>query len=236
MVENRRTRSSMRSLPLQLERDGFAILDDAVALDVTAELRAGLLAAGSEAGLRNLLASHPVVRQAARSASVRAAAEAILGPRCFAVRAILFDKTPETNWKVAWHQDLTIAVRHRRCAVGFAAWSEKEGVVHVQPPVPVLERMLAVRVHLDDCQAENGPLRVLPGSHREGRLDAAAIHRWKARGSEVQCVVREGGLVLMRPLLLHASSEARVADQRRVLHLEFAADELPANLEWFDRW
>jgi ectoine hydroxylase-related dioxygenase (phytanoyl-CoA dioxygenase family) len=218
-----------------LERDGFAILDDAVALDVTAELRAGLPAVGSQAGLRNLLASHPVVRQAARSTSVRGAAEAILGPRCFAVRAILFDKTPETNWKVAWHQDLTIAVRNRRCAVGFAAWSEKHGVAHVQPPVPVLERMLAVRVHLDDCQAENGPLRVLPGSHRQGRLDAAAIHCWKARGSEVQCVVGQGGLVLMRPLLLHASSEAMVAAQRRVLHLEFAADELPANLEWFDR-
>jgi ectoine hydroxylase-related dioxygenase (phytanoyl-CoA dioxygenase family) len=95
--------------------------------------------------------------------------------------------------------------------------------------------MLAMRVHLDDCQAENGPLRVLPGSHREGRLDAAAIHRWKARGSEVQCVSAQGGLVLMRPLLLHASSAARVVGQRRVLHLEFAADELPGNLEWFDR-
>jgi ectoine hydroxylase-related dioxygenase (phytanoyl-CoA dioxygenase family) len=218
-----------------LERDGFAILAGGVEPEVIAELRTGLPAAGSRAGVRNLLASHPAVRQAARSASVRAAAETILGPRCFAVRAILFDKTPEANWKVAWHQDLTIAVRHRRCVVGFTAWSEKEGVVHVQPPVPVLERMLAVRVHLDDCQAENGPLRVLPGSHREGRLDAAAIHRWKARGSDVQCVVGQGGLVLMRPLLLHASSEARIAGQRRVLHLEFAADELPGNLEWFDR-
>jgi ectoine hydroxylase-related dioxygenase (phytanoyl-CoA dioxygenase family) len=218
-----------------LERDGFAILDGAVEPELIAELRTEVPAAGSQAGVRNLLANHPVVRQAARSASVRAAAEAVLGPRCFAVRAILFDKTPEANWKVAWHQDLTIAVRHGRCVVGFTAWSEKQGVVHVQPPVPVLERILAMRVHLDDCQAENGPLRVLPGSHREGRLDAAAIHRWKARGSDVQCVVGQGGLVLMRPLLLHASSEARIAGQRRVLHLEFAADELPGNLEWFDR-
>jgi ectoine hydroxylase-related dioxygenase (phytanoyl-CoA dioxygenase family) len=217
-----------------LVRDGFAIVDGAVEPELIAELRAGLPAAGSRAGVRNLLASHGVVRQAARSSSVGAAVEAVLGPRCFAVRAILFDKTPEANWKVAWHQDLTIAVRHRRCAVGFTAWSEKQGVVHVQPPVPVLERMLAVRVHLDDCRAENGPLRVLPGSHREGRLDAAAIHRWKARGSEVQCVAGQGGLVLMRPLLLHASSEARVVGQRRVLHLEFAADQLPGNLEWFD--
>jgi ectoine hydroxylase-related dioxygenase (phytanoyl-CoA dioxygenase family) len=218
-----------------LERDGFAILDGAVEPELIAELRTVVPVAGSQAGVRNLLANHPVVRQAARSASVRAAAEAVLGPRCFAVRAILFDKTPEANWKVAWHQDLTIAVRQRRCAVGFTAWSEKQGVVHVQPPVPVLERMLVVRVHLDDCHAENGPLRVLPGSHREGRLDAAAIFRWKARASEVQCVVGQGGLMLMRPLLLHASSEARVAGQRRVLHLEFVADDLPGNLAWFDR-
>jgi ectoine hydroxylase-related dioxygenase (phytanoyl-CoA dioxygenase family) len=218
-----------------LDRDGFAILDGGVEPEVIAELRTGLPQAGSQAGVRHLLASYPVVRMAVRSSSVRAAAEAVLGPRCFAVRAILFDKTLEANWNVAWHQDLTIAVRHRRCVVGFTAWSEKQGVVHVQPPVPVLERMLAMRVHLDDCQAENGPLRVLPGSHREGRLDAAAIHRWKARGSEVQCVSAQGGLILMRPLLLHASSAARVVGQRRVLHLEFAADELPGNLEWFDR-
>jgi ectoine hydroxylase-related dioxygenase (phytanoyl-CoA dioxygenase family) len=218
-----------------LERIGFEILDRAVEPELIAELRTELPTIGTQACLRNLLASHPVVRRAARSSSVRTAAEAVLGPRCFAVRAILFDKTPEANWKVAWHQDLTIAVRQRRCAVGFTAWSEKHDVDHVQPPVPVLERMLAVRVHLDDCRMENGPLRVLPGSHREGRLDPAAIHRWQARVSEVQCIAGQGGLVLMRPLLLHASSVARVASQRRVLHLEFAADDLPGNLEWFDR-
>ena len=136
---------------------------------------------------------------------------------------------------MAWHQDLTIAVHQRRCVAGFTAWSEKEGVVHVQPPVPVLERMLAVRVHLDDCGPDSGPLRVLPGSHREGRLDAAAIDRWKAQVSEVQCLVGQSDLVLMRPLVLHASSAARVVGQRRVLHLEFAAVDLPGNLEWHDR-
>jgi ectoine hydroxylase-related dioxygenase (phytanoyl-CoA dioxygenase family) len=231
------SRGGSDSTPMQssLERDGFEILDRAIELEVVAELRTELPSIGTQAGLRNLLASHPIVRRVARLSSVRTAAEAVLGPRCFAVRAILFDKTRQANWKVAWHQDLTIAVRQRRCAVGFTAWSEKHGVVHVQPPVPVLERMLAVRVHLDHCHPENGPLRVLPGSHREGRLAPAAIHRWKTRVSEVHCVAEQGGLVLMRPLLLHASSVAQVASQRRVLHLEFAADDLPGNLEWFDR-
>ena len=183
----------------------------------------------------DLLAGQPAVRTAVSSPLIRRAAEAVLGPHCFAVRAILFDKTPKANWKVAWHQDLTIALHQRRCVAGFTAWSEKEGVVHVQPPVPVLERMLAVRVHLDDCGPDSGPLRVLPGSHRDGRLDAPAIDRWKARVPEIACVVRQGGLVLMRPLVLHASSAARVVGQRRVLHLEFAADDLPGNLKWHDR-
>jgi ectoine hydroxylase-related dioxygenase (phytanoyl-CoA dioxygenase family) len=236
MVENRSTYSCLRSFPLELERDGFAILDNAVAPDVIAELRSGLPAANSRAGLRNLLAGQPAVRTAVRSPSIRRVVEAVLGPRCFAVRAMLFDKTPEANWKVAWHQDLTIAVHQRRCMAGFTAWSEKEGVVHVQPPVPVLERMLAVRVHLDDCGPDSGPLRILPGSHREGRLDASAIDRWKARVSEVQCLVGQSDLVLMRPLVLHASSAAQVVGQRRVLHLEFAADELPGNLKWHDRF
>jgi ectoine hydroxylase-related dioxygenase (phytanoyl-CoA dioxygenase family) len=75
----------------------------------------------------------------------------------------------------------------------------------------------------------------LPGSHRAGRLDAAAIERWKTQVSEIQCVAKKGDVILMRPLLLHASSAARVASRRRVLHLEFAADDLPGNLEWFDR-
>ena len=235
MVENRSTHSCLRSLPLELERDGFAILDEAVAPDLITELRSGLPAANFRAGLRNLLAGQPAVRTLVRSPSIRRAVEAVLGPRCFAVRAILFDKTPEANWKVPWHQDLTIAVHQRRCVAGFTAWSDKDGVVHVQPPVPVLERMRAMRVHLDDCGPDNGPLRVLPGSHREGRLDAAAIDRWKAQVSEVQCLVGQTGLVLMRPLELHASSAARVVGQRRVLHLEFAADDLPGNLEWHDR-
>jgi ectoine hydroxylase-related dioxygenase (phytanoyl-CoA dioxygenase family) len=235
MVENWSPHSCPRSRPLEIERDGFAILDEAVAPIVIAELRSGLPATNSRAGLRNLLAEQPVIRAAARSLSIRRAVEAVLGPRCFAVRAILFDKTPEVNWKVPWHQDLTIAVHQRRCVAGFNAWSDKDGVVHVQPPVPVLERMLAVRVHLDDCGSDSGPLRVLPGSHREGRLDAAAIDRWKARVPEVACVVGQGGLVLMRPLVLHASSAARAVGQRRVLHLEFAAADLPGNLMWHDR-
>ena len=161
--------------------------------------------------------------------------EAVLGPHCFAVRAILFDKTPTANWKVVWHQDLTIAVRERASVLGFGPWSEKDGVAHVQPPETLLERMLAVRLHLDDCGADNGPVRVLPGSHRVGRLSAGAIDQWRGAREEVACLAERGAILAFRPLLLHASSPATVAAHRRVIHIEFAVDELPEPLAWYDR-
>ncbi len=142
-------------------------------------------------------------------------AECVLGPECFAVRGILFDKTPTTNWKVVWHQDLSIAVRERRDVPGFGPWSEKAGVTHVQAPANLLARMLAVRVHLDACAADNGPVRVLPGSHREGRLSSNAIEHWKTTTEPVTCVVPRGGLLAFRPLLLHASSPALHPFHRR---------------------
>ena len=156
----------------------------------------------------------------------------VLGSACFPVRAIYFDKTQGANWKVPWHQDLTIAVKERREAPGFGPWSRKDGVDHVQPPMALLERMVAVRWHLDDCGAGNGPLRVLPGSHRQGRLTAAAIQAWSAREESVTCIVERGGLLVMRPLLLHASSPATVPCHRRVVHIEYAAEPLPSGLEW----
>ena len=107
----------------------------------------------------------------------------------------------------------------------------------MQPPISVLERMVAVRVHLDDCGADNGPVRVLPGSHRAGRLRAAEIAGWRQRIAEVSCIVPRGGLLVMRPLLLHASSPARRPGHRRVIHIEYAATNLHSGLEWFEqRW
>ena len=186
-------------------------------------------------GLRNLFDTAPAVVDLARSDAVRSVAEAVLGPHCFATRAILFDKTPTANWKIVWHQDLTIAVRDRASLPGFGPWTEKEGVTHVQPPEELLERMLAVRVHLDCCDADNGPVRVLSGSHRVGRLSAAAIDDWRSTRPSVDCLVERGGILAFRPLVLHASSAATSPSRRRVLHFEFAAEGLPAPLEWHAR-
>jgi ectoine hydroxylase-related dioxygenase (phytanoyl-CoA dioxygenase family) len=138
----------------------------------------------------------------------------------------------EANWKVPWHQDLTIEVRERIDMPGFGPWSVKGGVAHVQPPVSLLEQMLAVRIHLDDSTAENGPLRVIPGSHRAGRLTVEEMLELREKHGEVALSVARGGVILMRPLLAHASSAAERPTNRRVVHLEFAAGELPGGLRW----
>ena len=185
-------------------------------------------------GVRDILA-RPAVRDLASSRPIRSVVELVLGPACFAVRAILFDKTPTSNWKVIWHQDLTIAVERRLETPRFGPWTNKGGVPHVQAPVALLERMLAVRVHLDPCGVENGPMRVLPGSHREGRLSSDAIARWRGERAPAGPTVERGGVLAFRPLLLHASSSALVPTHRRVIHIEFAAEDLPAPLRWNTR-
>lgn len=182
--------------------------------------------------IRNLFAVVPEIHQLARHPKIRALVEDVLGPTCFAVRGILFDKTPDANWKVVWHQDLSIAVQQRHEVAGYGPWSEKAGVTHVQPPVRILENMLTIRLHLDSCDESNGPLRVLPGSHRGGRLDSDSIAACRAEREEVICTVPAGGALLMRPLLLHASSASVEPRHRRVIHLEYAAGPLDLGLEW----
>ena len=183
-------------------------------------------------GTRNLL-DIPVVQELAISQTVRRVAEAALGEHCFAVRGILFDKTPSANWKVTWHQDLTIAVRDRRDVEGVGPWSVKEGVPHVQPPIAILERMVAVRVHLDECGPDNGPVRVIPRSHSFGRLSGEAIDVWKKEHTPIDCTVPRGGILAFYPLLLHSSSPSIRPEHRRVIHLEFAAATLPGELQWY---
>jgi ectoine hydroxylase-related dioxygenase (phytanoyl-CoA dioxygenase family) len=192
------------------------------------------LASDGRGGARNLL-DLPDIRTLAASEPVRLLASSILGDRCFAVRALLFDKTPDANWKVIWHQVLTIATRERVEVRGYGPWTEKAGVPHVQPPVSVLEDMLAVRLHLDPCGAENGPVRVLAGSHRLGRLSADAIEALRRSQSEADCLVEEGGVLAFRPLIVHASAPARAPAHRRVIHIEFAARDLVAPLDWHRR-
>lgn len=182
--------------------------------------------------IRNLLETIPDLRVLAEDQRIRSIVEPILGSKYFVVRSLLFDKIPEANWKVGWHQDRTIAVRKRIVVPGFGPWSTKAGIQHVQAPVKVLENILALRIHLDDCGSENGPLRILPGSHRSGILPDDDINHWSSTVSPIICTLQSGGILALRPLLIHASSPAQFPAHRRVIHLELASDKLPGGLEW----
>lgn len=230
------------TLQEDIERAGFAIVPDVVVPAKVTRLLEALEdyktydGAGRDKvyAIRNLLEAVPAVRELAHAPEIKGLVESLLGPQSFVARAILFDKISGANWKVPWHQDLSIAVRERKAVTGFGPWSEKAGVPHTQPPTAILERMLTLRLHLDDCHVANSPLQVMPGSHRHGRLDAPTIQHWRASHTPTRCLVSAGGVLLMRPLLLHASAAAQQPGHRRVLHLEFAAEALPGGLEWHE--
>ena len=224
-----------------VETDGFAIVEGVLSRAMVDHLLTSLAHIGDTGSVRkrggifavrNLLDVSPEVRELAHSDGVRALVEPILGERFFPVRGILFDKIPDANWKVPWHQDVTIAVQERVEAEGFGPWSTKADVLHVQPPAEVLEHMVSVRLHLDNCGEENGALRVIPGSHLHGRIPEEHIPAMR-EPREAVCAVGVGGALLMRPLLLHASSPSRVPGHRRVVHLDFASVQLPNGMRWF---
>jgi len=185
------------------------------------------------AGRRGLL-SVPHVAQLASSARIFDLIRPHFLSEPRPVRAIYFNKCVDANWLVTWNQDLTVALQEQAPVPGFGPWSTKDGVPHVQPPVELLERMLAVRLHLDDCDETNGALRVLPGSHCLGRLSAERIQRFREENDNFLCCLRAGDALLMRPLLLHASSRSQSGCHRRVLHIEYADFSLPKGLRWYE--
>jgi len=172
------------------------------------------------AGTRCLL-SHPLVREAARLLLARLISSGHLAENAVTIQAIAFDKTATTNWKVAWHQDLMFPFARRVGNDGFDLPSVKDGVDYARPPRTALEHLLAARLHLDDCGMSNGPLRISPGTHRLGIVPASQIANIVAGHGEVNGLARKGDVLLMRPLALHASSQATAPGHRRVLHYVF---------------
>ena len=150
-------------------------------------------------------------------------ASACLGAKALPFKATLFDKSPQSNWLVSWHQDLALPVRHRTDATGWGPWTLKAGQLYALAPAEALGRVVALRVHLDDSHAANGPLRVLPGTHRLGRLTDEGIAEAVNNVAAVECLVAAGGVLAMRPLLVQASSKSLANAPRRVVHLEYAA-------------
>ena len=212
--------------------DGFELVSSVFDPEEIDSLRSTLESLTVAPGHRDLIRQFPAVAEVATSEKIQELLHHRTGQTFFPVRSIFFDKTPEANWLVPWHQDLTIAVQERIEREGYGPWSLKNGTVHVQPPLEILQGMIAVRIHLDDADENNGALRVLPGTHQLGRLDAAAIAAERARVKEIACPAGAGDILLMRLLLLHASSPALRPAHRRVIHLEYASCALAEGLEW----
>lgn len=210
---------------------GFAslpsILTESDCRDIDDFLRSTPL---GNAGSRNLLEANWCAAVAIRLRNSQALAQILNAS--VAVQCTYFDKNPDVNWLVSVHQDLSIPVRFRVESDGLTGWNVKEGRTFVQAPTDILERMVAVRVHLDDSGPDNGPLRIVPRSHLLGRLPSDAHRARRAELGEVECHAPRGGVVLMKPLLLHGSSKATSPRSRRVLHFLFGPTALPLGLEW----
>lgn len=157
----------------------------------------------------------------------------LFGADYFVVKSIYFDKPPGSNWYVAYHQDLTISVNQKTEIPGFGPWTVKQNQFAVQPPLSVLENSFTIRIHLDDTDEQNGALKVIPGSHTKQIYRPETID-WE-RETETSCRVPKGGIMIMKPLLLHSSSRTTNNQKRRVIHIEFSNQELPGEMEWAER-
>ncbi|GGZ09282.1 phytanoyl-CoA dioxygenase [Novosphingobium colocasiae] len=166
------------------------------------------------------------------SGVVGSIAEALMGRKCAPVRAILFDKTATTNWALAWHQDRTICVKQRLPVDGFGPWTIKRGLQHVAPPYDLLARMVTLRVHLDDVPAQNAPLLIALGSHLAGKLEVDAYADVLEQCNAFACLAKAGDVWAYATPILHASAVATNPRRRRVLQVDYSADELPGGLEW----
>ncbi len=186
-----------------------------------------------QAGLR--LSDDPALRAVVDADGIRTVAARHLPPSArsvIPVRAILFDKSPVTNWSLGWHQDRTIVVRERHEMAGFGPWSRKHGLQHVEPPFTIIEQMVTLRIHLDDVPATNAPLIIAPGSHRVGRVpEDQIIAAVEAHGRRT-CEAEAGDIWVYATPILHASDASSGAGRRRVLQVDFAGTDLPLPLEW----
>jgi len=217
--------------------NGFYLLKHVISKDKVTELIASLNVFNQHInhyGIRNLNAKIPVIRQFAHSDLLASITKNILGEHAKPVRSVFFDKTPQANWNVAWHQDTSIAVTEKASLSGFKHWKEKQGVIHVEPPETFLSSLLTLRIHLDASDSNNGVLRVIPKSHRHGRIHAKTIAEIIENTQAMECNAETGDILLMNPLLLHSSRKAKHPLHRRIIHLEYSAKTLPKPLSWYE--
>lgn len=220
-----------------LTTHGYALLDPFLSPAHTAALRTlcepHINTDGTaRPGVRRILEREPRLIDALRSTPVPHLITGTAGPGALIVRSILFDKSPDANWTVPWHQDGVIALRERADVAGFGPWSIKDGEPHARPPRDILDQIAVLRISLDPCPHESGPLLIIPATHTRGLLPQPSVDAAATAGPVIECATTEGGAVLMRPHTIHASARSTSNTRRRVLHLEFTAAALPPPLHW----
>lgn len=183
-------------------------------------------------GIRNAEKKFDGIAKLANSEKVLSKAKCLLGAEPQLVRVIFFDKNLKKNWLVSWHQDKTVSVNKKQHIDGWGPWSIKDNTYHVQPSESALNDMVTFRIHLDDTKADNGCLKVIANSHVHGVLKQADIDTLVEESTFIECEANAGDMLIMRPLILHASSKATNPSHRRVIHLEFSGYELPNGLSW----
>ncbi len=209
---------------MDISHSGFQIEEQILSArecdSLAAQLTAGSTSSG-RAGTRHLM-SNKAVKELAEGSRLRPIAQAALGGPAVPFRATLFAKSGAANWLIPWHQDTALPVAASFADPEWGSWSHKAGIRYAHAPGWALSRVVALRVHLDDSTGENGPLRVVPGSHAAGVLTDDSVRNYVKGHDQTTCLIRRGGVLAMRPLLIHASSKAECDAPRRVLHIEYA--------------
>ncbi len=220
---------------LNLQEHGIEIKSDLVSDDLLQAVISEVSTsdqAMQKHGIRNAEKKFSSISNVISSSGIVEEARRILGQDPQVVRVIFFDKTPEKNWLVTWHQDKTVALNQKFDLEGWERWTLKDGTHHVQPPIEVLNQMITIRLHLDPADDENGCLKVIPESHKHGIFKQKQIDKIVSEQDPILCVAGVGDAVIMRPHILHASSKAVAPDHRRIVHVEFSVFELPEGIGW----
>jgi len=231
-IEYRHEGVTMAPIRQRFATEGFALVPGVLDANMCDELTAQMETLPDGAAGTRCLLSQPWCTSLADRVHKHHALAGLIPPDAMAVQCTAFEKSASRNWLVPVHQDLSIPVAERVAHPGLLGWSEKEGRLFVQPPMELLELLVAVRLHLDVCTAQDGPLRVVPGTHLRGRIAPEAAVAIRDAGVVVDCCAARGDAWVLRPLLLHASSRATGTSRRRVLHFLFGPPTLPHGLRW----
>ena len=220
---------------MNIHQDGVEIkqhlLPDQLLQDVIAEISQSkdLI---EKHGIRNAEKKFKSIFQVAHHKNLQQEARKILGGEPQIVRVIFFDKNPDKNWLVSWHQDKTVALNQKFNCEGWGPWTVKDNTHHVQPPLGVLNKMITFRIHLDPSDEENGCLLVMPGSHKRGILKHSEINEITGKDTALPCRVDYGDTFIMRPHILHSSKKSIEPTHRRVIHIEYSSYKLPIDISW----